>query len=282
MQQTSITTWFKKSPAVQKSLAATNSQTNVTAAAEVQHAPAPASTIITSTITSALSNHDTKNNHKTISPPLLPNTFLPKTPLVKNITLVPCDATNIPSFKRLNTLLLPIPYPSSFYKEILSDPLRNELTLLAIWDSAPTNQKEQQEEKGSGKGQVIAGISCRILPHPSSTPIPSTPISTTTPNQQQEQDLILYISTLSILSPFRNYGIATHLLSTLLSRALTLFPDIKAVGAHVWEENHEAREWYRKRGFKEVRREEGYYRRLKPQGAWVVRREVGVGDWLGK
>lgn len=54
------------------------------------------------------------------------------------------------------------------------------------------------------------------------------------------------------------------------------------VGAHVWVNNDEGREWYAKRGFKELRVEEAYYRRLKPQGAVVVKRTVGVGDLLGK
>lgn len=55
-----------------------------------------------------------------------------------------------------------------------------------------------------------------------------------------------------------------------------------SVYAHVWEANEEALEWYRRRGFVVGERVEGYYRRLKPQGARVVRRRVGgVGDWLG-
>ena len=44
----------------------------------------------------------------------------------------------------------------------------------------------------------------------------------------------------------------------------------------------EAVEWYVRRGF--VVEEgviEGYYRKLRPSGAKIVRRKIGVGDWLG-
>lgn len=52
--------------------------------------------------------------------------------------------------------------------------------------------------------------------------------------------------------------------------------------AHVWEANTDALEWYEKRGF-EVEKGvvEGYYRKLRPTGARIVRRRLGVGDYLG-
>lgn len=91
---------------------------------------------------------------------------------------------------------------------------------------------------------------------------------------------MLYISTLCVLSPYRSYGIATHLLQTILVRAVKEY-GVKEVGAHVWEANEEGLLWYAKRGFREESKEEGYYRRLNPQGAVVLKRAVGVGDLLG-
>ena len=57
--------------------------------------------------------------------------------------------------------------------------------------------------------------------------------------------------------------------------------NVKEIYAHVWEANEEALGWYVKRGF-ELRGDvvEGYYRKLRPSGARVVRRRVGVGDWV--
>ena len=50
----------------------------------------------------------------------------------------------------------------------------------------------------------------------------------------------------------------------------------------MWEANTDALEWYEKRGF-EVEKGvvEGYYRKLRPTGARVVRRRLGVGNYLG-
>jgi len=57
--------------------------------------------------------------------------------------------------------------------------------------------------------------------------------------------------------------------------------DVSGVYAHVWEANEEGLDWYKRRGF--VVEEpviQGYYRRLKPDGARIVRRGIGVRDWL--
>ena len=49
------------------------------------------------------------------------------------------------------------------------------------------------------------------------------------------------------------------------------------VYAHVWEANAEGLDWYIKRGFTvEDGVVEGYYRRLKPDGARVVRRTISA------
>ena len=90
---------------------------------------------------------------------------------------------------------------------------------------------------------------------------------------------MLYLSTLVLLSPYRSQGIATHLLNRVVRRAVCSH-GVTSVGAHVWEANSEALEWYQRRGFVIIGREEGYYRRLKPQGAVVVERRVGVRDLL--
>lgn len=74
-------------------------------------------------------------------------------------------------------------------------------------------------------------------------------------------------------------GIGTALLEAVVRVAVRRY-GVVAVYAHVWEANAEALEWYRKRGFEVGELEVGYYRRLKPAGARVVRRRVGVGEYL--
>ena len=84
----------------------------------------------------------------------------------------------------------------------------------------------------------------------------------------------IYIMTLCVRGPFRQLGVGKMLVDWIcegggLEREKF---EVVEVYAHVWEMNEEALVWYRKRGFmvgEEVL--EGYYRRLKPGGARVVR-----------
>lgn len=114
----------------------------------------------------------------------------------------------------------------------------------------------------------MAGIRCRLLPAPPSSPTSSL----TSPSHP-----VLYISTLATFSPYRAHGLATHLLHAVTLAAHTRYGVVE-VCAHVWEANGEALAWYKRRGFVVKSKEEGYYRRLKPQGAWAVGRRVGVGE----
>lgn len=56
---------------------------------------------------------------------------------------------------------------------------------------------------------------------------------------------------------------------------------VESFYAHVWTENEEGLEWYLKRGFvKEGGVMQGYYMKLKPATAWVLRRRLGPTDYL--
>lgn len=70
-----------------------------------------------------------------------------------------------------------------------------------------------------------------------------------------------------------------HLLQAIVKKAVDLH-SVRSVTAHVWEANEEGMEWYKKRSFDIVGKEEGYYRKLRPQGALLVRKWIGVGDLL--
>jgi ribosomal protein S18 acetylase RimI-like enzyme len=183
--------------------------------------------------------------------------------LPSNVELRACKKEDISSLKHLTSLLLPISYQDRFYKEIIEDQLTNNITLLAVWHDDPT-------AKGREKGRLVGAIRCRLLPE------------LTSAVQSKSQDgRMLYLSTLVLLSPYRQHGIATRLLQTLTKRAVDAY-GITSVGAHVWEANVEGLEWYRKRGFREVGREMGYYRKLDPQTALVMQRSVSVMDFVGE
>ncbi|KAL9629947.1 MAG: hypothetical protein Q9164_006649, partial [Protoblastenia rupestris] len=69
----------------------------------------------------------------------------------------------------------------------------------------------------------------------------------------------------------------------LISTAITAHPNkrITSVYAHVWEANEDALSWYLNRGFSvDGGIIQGYYRRLRPGGARVLRRGIGVNEYL--
>ncbi|KAF2135308.1 uncharacterized protein K452DRAFT_239611 [Aplosporella prunicola CBS 121167] len=212
------------------------------------------------------------------SPPA-PKDSLPKLtplkPLAPHISIEPLTATTIPSFRRLNSLLLEIPYPQKFYDEILTDSVTSALTLGAFWHPTEANGSESSNGVG-GKTVLVAGIRCRLLEQ-SALPMPAGAGASTTTSGPSKP--LLYIATLSTLSPYRGHGLATHLLQRVTRTAARDY-DVGAVCAHVWVRNEEGLAWYRRRGFEVVGTDEEYYRRLRPQGAWLVKKRVGVWDVL--
>ncbi|KAF2083606.1 acyl-CoA N-acyltransferase, partial [Saccharata proteae CBS 121410] len=204
-----------------------------------------------------------------------PSFVLQKLPtLAANISLEPVTRATLPSFRRLNSLLLPIPYPAKFYEEILTDAVASSITLVALWNDADQiSRSDQPAGVPSLKSTLVAGIRCRLLP--------ASSVPEINPGKLPSGDTrpVLYIATLAALSPYRSHGLATHLLRQVLRKAVTDH-GVGAVTAHVWEANEEGLEWYRKRGFEVVAKEEGYYRRLSPSGAWLVRKRIRVEDLL--
>ena len=216
-------------------------------------------------------------------------------PLPPALSIAPVTATTLPAYRRLITLLLPIRYPDQFYEDSIANPAPSSLALCALWHETPWPGKRNVDSLNNElpssapaiddpDAKVIGGIQCRLEPLPCPPPANSANTSTAPPPPRQ-QPHNLYIQTLAILSPYRHLGTATALLDAIICIALTHYPsenvNVKELYAHVWEANEEALEWYVKRGFEiEEKVMEGYYRKLRPSGARVVRRKVGVGDWL--
>lgn len=217
----------------------------------------------------------------TTRPPTKEETFIPypditpvgyKTPH-PNATIEPIGVAHIPSLTRITGLLLPIRYPNSFYTATITDPVIASLSRVAIYHDQP------------GSDKVIGGIRCRLE-------------RLDTPNtleeergREHEQGTNLYIQTLHLLSPYRGHGVAAALLNSLLFETppsskntqyrvskLVKHYSIRSVTAHVHEANEDGLRWYTARGFKvQDGVVEGYYRRLKPSGARIVKLDV---EWL--
>ncbi|KAJ5724271.1 hypothetical protein N7488_002306 [Penicillium malachiteum] len=190
-----------------------------------------------------------------------------------NITVETVKTAHIPSLSRITGLLLPIRYPTSFYTATITDPVIASLSRVAVYHDHPV---AEISDRGSlpGTDKVIGGIRCRLEKH-NSGPVVNGREATT-----------LYIQTLHLLSPYRGSGVATSLLNSLLFESvdnkstekvseLVKHYNIREVTAHVHEANEDGLNWYTARGFKlDHTIVEGYYRRLKPSGARIVRLKV--------
>lgn len=184
------------------------------------------------------------------------------------VKIEPCTEQYVNSFRRLNALLLPIPYRDDFYKEIVNDDVIASITRIALWHDTPSSIKSTSLSANSQSNppRLVSAIRCRLLASPPNDPMEKTPV--------------LYISTITTLAPFRRHALANHLLATVANTAVDCY-GVTAIMAHVWEANEEGLEWYKKRGFEVVAKEENYYRRLAPKTmAFLMRKNIGPGDVL--
>jgi len=164
-----------------------------------------------------------------------------------NIRLaVASEPKNLAALKRINSIL-PVNYRENFYGDILSNPTDAALSRVAFWNG----------------GGIVGGIRARW-------DAPETP-----PDDAARRGGKIYLMTICVLSPFRRLGVASALLEDVLHTAETWGVD--EVFAHVWQENGDALEWYRKRGFTvDEGIVGGYYRKLRPDGARVVRLRISA------
>ncbi|KAK4145033.1 uncharacterized protein C8A04DRAFT_10959 [Dichotomopilus funicola] len=199
--------------------------------------------------------------------------------LPSGATVVPLAEHHIPALRRINSLLLPVAYPDSFYAKALDPAVSGLFSRAILWqDSAADTPK------------VIGGLICRIEPnpyldsqgqalahpaallHPQKSPV----VPADTPYHA------IYIQSLTLLSPYRSLGLAAAALEHIIATAVLLPAagsnvDARTVYAHVWTENEEGLRWYESRGFTREGAEpvKGYYFKLRPDTAWVVRRHIG-------
>ncbi|KAK1975887.1 hypothetical protein LZ30DRAFT_332202 [Colletotrichum cereale] len=170
-----------------------------------------------------------------------------------NAAIRPVDDHDLQPLRRINSLLLPVAYPETFYAAALTGPLSRVIT----WSdpSAP------------GVEQVVGGVVSRVEP---------SPFPPASPGASPEH--ALYIQSLGLLSPYRSYGLATATIDHLVAAAAALSPEInlRHIYAHVWTDNEEGMHWYTARGFERYGEPLlGYYAKLRPDSAWIVRRNVG-------
>ncbi|KAK0371571.1 acetyltransferase [Colletotrichum limetticola] len=212
--------------------------------------PPPKSSVKTVTTTTTPS---------TTSPPATtPQTSQPpaSTPLHPSASIRPVSDQDLQPLRRINSLLLPVAYPETFYAAALTGPFSRVVT----WRDQPTTNFSQEI--------VVGGVVARIEPSP-------FPSATPTPTRLEHA---LYIQSLALLSPYRSHGLATAVVDHLVAAAANSSPDVnlRHIYAHVWTDNEEGMRWYAARGFERYGEPlQGYYIKLRPDSAWIVRRAVG-------
>lgn len=172
------------------------------------------------------------------------------------------EPKQVQPLKRINALLLPINYPDSFYHKIIDPETSPNFSRVILWQDA----RSKADFGSVNEPKVVGGIVCRL------------------DRDEASKTSSIYIQSLALLSPYRRHGLASAALDAIIESLVALpsteFP-ITSLYAHVWTENTDALEWYKARGFsQELSVIEGYYSRLKPGSAWILRRSVVPSDHL--
>lgn len=193
-----------------------------------------------------------------------------RSPAAKSIDpraqIVPIQPGHVTSIKRINGLLLCISYPPWFYQQLSPPTSYSSYSRAILWSDKP------------GAPQTVIG----------SLITRRDPVTEFNRDGKKEgvepDDTALYIAALTLLSPYRGKGLAQAALESVI-RQIVSTPEtqeaggIKSLYAHVWTENVEGLEWYEKMGFhKGDKPVEGYYQKLQPSTAWVLRRNISVLD----
>ncbi|CAK7217282.1 hypothetical protein SBRCBS47491_003111 [Sporothrix bragantina] len=171
---------------------------------------------------------------------------------------------HIPDLVSVNGILLPVRYPDSFYK-VVADPTR----IASLFNRVILGDD----------GEVVGGVACRLEP---------TPFVQGAGNGN---GLAVYIQSLALLSPYRGRGLMAAVLDSILatvkalndaaaSTLLATTGPVVSLFAHVWTEHDDALQWYASRKFTRQGNApiEDYYFALRPNTAWVVRRDVVTGS----
>ncbi|PHH72511.1 hypothetical protein CDD80_4481 [Ophiocordyceps camponoti-rufipedis] len=198
------------------------------------------------------------------STPAVPRSSLPPKPTVH--APLPPPPTGLPreagvrsvseadtaALRRINALLLQVNYPDSFYARAVDSSQSGRFSRVVTW------AHDGEEPK------IVGAIVCRL--------------ESGDDDGDDRTGHQLYIQSLCLLAPYRGKGLMAaaldHVIATAQSDAAL---DVRSVTAHVWTNNEDGLRWYQSRGFD--RREQpvaGYYLKLRPDSAWLVRRRLPV------
>lgn len=138
---------------------------------------------------------------------------------------------NVNSFKKLNSVVFPIKYQDKIYNDCI---VAGSVTQLAFYTDI-----------------LVGGIGCRL-------------------EKAEAGGARMHVLTLGVLAPYRDRGIGSKLLEHSLAEARKN-PDVECAFLHVQVSNEGAIRFYQRHGFEVVETVAGYYKRLDPPDAVLLR-----------
>ncbi|KJA20736.1 hypothetical protein HYPSUDRAFT_42820 [Hypholoma sublateritium FD-334 SS-4] len=149
------------------------------------------------------------------------------------ITFAPITVNNLGTVRKLNSVLFPIKYSEKFYSDILL-PEIEDFCQLVYYNDIP-----------------VGTICCRL--------------------ENKDNQRVLYLMTMGILAPYRSRNLGSQSLELVLAAAAARTkPRIDKIYLHVQVANDDAKRFYERHGFAEVRIHKDYYKKIAPHDAWVL------------
>ena len=140
---------------------------------------------------------------------------------------------NVEQFRILNQLTLPVVYSEDFYNRLTTYSRYSKLAYL--------------------KDVLVGAISCK--------------------EEIRDDAPAVYIMTITVLKPYRRYGIGSKLLEKAIEDCAKS-KSIKSMYLHVQETNESAFEFYKKHGFEVKERLENYYTELDPPHCYILSKSL--------
>ncbi|KAF9482134.1 N-acetyltransferase NAT13 [Pholiota conissans] len=149
------------------------------------------------------------------------------------VTFAPITLNNLGTVRKLNSVLFPIKYSEKFYSDILL-PEVEEFCQLVYYNDIP-----------------VGTICCRL--------------------ENKDDQNVLYLMTMGILAPYRSRTLGSQTLDLVLAAAAAhKKPKIDKIYLHVQVSNDDAKKFYERHGFTEVKIHKDYYKKIAPHDAWVL------------
>ncbi|KAK4524940.1 hypothetical protein GAYE_SCF07G2843 [Galdieria yellowstonensis] len=148
---------------------------------------------------------------------------------------------NLEQLKKLNSSIFPIRYGDRFYEEVLR--AHPDLVKLAYYHDF-----------------LIGAYCCRK-------------------EVSSDKQIKIYILTIGVLAPYRERGVGTQLLQSILQLVKTeRWKDVTEIYAHVQTSNEEALRFYQKNGFEIGEKKTNYYKDIDPPDCYVVYKKCTKGE----